>query len=131
MEAFYYFFTRLALWNIVLATLAFLFGLLMGYWMWGQFKKRLQETGQSLLDTEREKETLLSELKDWRGKRNFTLAEKREEDERIASELKAARELAGDEKGRLQEAERKLKTQEQRVSKLQSELAKAQNKGEE
>jgi F0F1-type ATP synthase membrane subunit b/b' len=131
MEAFYYFFTRLALWNIVLATLAFLFGLLMGYWMWGQFKKRLQETGQSLLDTEREKETLQSELKDWRGKRNFTLAEKREEDERIASELKAARELAGDEKGRLQEAERKLKTQEQRVSKLQSELAKAQNKGEE
>lgn len=54
MDAFTYFFTNLALWNILLASAAFLFGLLMGHWMWGQFKKRLLETGSELSQTQAE-----------------------------------------------------------------------------
>lgn len=123
MDAFLYFFTRLAFWNIVLATLAFLFGLLMGQWMWGQFKQRLQKTGQELLDTEAENATLKTELKAWRGKKNQTVEEKKTLDEQHANELKAARDLAGEEKSKVQKASRQLTEKEEQVRALTRELA--------
>lgn len=122
MDAFLYFFTRLALWNIVLATMAFLFGLLMGHWMWGQFKSRLQKTGQDLLDTEANNATLEAELKEWRGKGNQTVEDKRREDQKHANELKAARDLAGDEKSKAQDIKRKLDAKEKEISKLTADL---------
>lgn len=115
----------------MLATLAFLFGLLMGQWMWGQFKQRLQKTGQELLDTEAENATLKSELKEWRGKKNQTVEDKRKEDEKHANELKAARDLAGDEKSKVQIANRKLTDKEKEISRLSAELEALQKQAEE
>lgn len=62
MDAFTYFFTNLAIWNILLVSSGFLFGLLMGHWMWGQFKKRLHETGQELSASQAQLVSLREEL---------------------------------------------------------------------
>ena len=67
MEAFTYFFSELALWNILLATLAFLFGLLMGYWMWGLYRKKLVDTGRELVAKKEQNEKLAAELKEAQG----------------------------------------------------------------
>ena len=54
MDAFTYFLVELALWNILLATLAFLFGLLMGHWIWASSKKRLFALQEKLRASEEE-----------------------------------------------------------------------------
>ena len=61
MDAFTHFFVELALWNILLVTLAFLFGLLMGHWMWGQFKKKLSQTQRQLRESEKQVALLADE----------------------------------------------------------------------
>lgn len=44
MDAFVYFFTNLLFLNIVLASLAFLLGLFVGWLMWAKFKKRFHKS---------------------------------------------------------------------------------------
>ena len=91
MDAFTYFFRELALWNILLATLAFLFGLLMGYWMWGQFKKKLAESQASLQSNAQEVQSLVEEATLLR-ETNRELEDERNADQKeLSKKLKTCR----------------------------------------
>jgi len=49
-----FFLTELAIWNLLLGVATFLCGLLMGHWMWGQFKARVVEAKRELAEVEEE-----------------------------------------------------------------------------
>ncbi|MGJ8723845.1 MAG: hypothetical protein ACSHYB_04750 [Roseibacillus sp.] len=91
MDAFTHFFVSLALWNILLATLAFLFGLLMGHWMWGQFKGQLAKVKGSLAESEREVGLLADDAARLR-ENNLENEESFQKDrETLSADLKASR----------------------------------------
>ena len=68
MDAFTFFLVELALWNILLATLAFLFGLMMGHWIWGSFKKRLEKSLKAQKASEEKSAQLHEEVKELRNR---------------------------------------------------------------
>ncbi len=104
MEAFTYFFVELALWNILLATLAFLFGLLMGHWIWGHFKKKLVEAKSNGLAKEKEVSLLSEDVATLREK-NRDLEKEAEEDKKMnGRELKTVRRSLEKERTQKEEA---------------------------
>ena len=65
LDAVPYFFTNLILHNVILALLAFLLGLLLGWLLWAKFKKEIAELEAEKASNEEEIKTLHETIEAW------------------------------------------------------------------
>lgn len=126
MDAFTHFFIELALWNILLATLAFLFGLLMGHWMWGQFKKKLAHAQQNLRESEGEVRALSEEASRLR-ENTESLQDAGPKTPDLSVELEASRVALTESNAKAKKAQKAEKNLQSEVEELKSKLKEADN----
>lgn len=123
MDAFTHFFVSLALWNILLATLAFLFGLLMGHWMWGQFKSQLAKAKTRLAESEKEVALYADDTARLRDLNREQEEEINKDKDSLSTELKASRVALEETKIRALDAEKEVAALKEKSTEVEKSLS--------